>query len=389
MISFINVLKKVFSKRVESVIDLSSTITDWINAISQLAFLIVFLLLFLGFNQRFQIYISSRNIKLKLNILEKMALDSQNKTINFLKGLGLEKPEPVVERGINYFVIDPVNVEPTDIIKRMDILFKTREDRIEGLLEQVVPKASKVEKSIAVTALEIASALTLVFKYVRHYLITGQKTNNWILIMQLEMILPMLIKQAEAYSKALDVFLEGKPVGDGAGPLTVFKLAGPNAQPVEIVKDTVYFETIIENRKAYLIKASGPESNVGHPGFAVESLLNKLVNEEDKKVGMIITVDAALKLEGEPTGEVTEGAGAAIGDVGPEKIRIERAAANYGIPLHAIIVKMSMEEAILTMKKEIVDAIDKVTERIKELVKNIPEDSIIIIAGIGNSCGIR
>lgn len=368
---------------------MASSITDWINAISQLAFLIVFLLLFLGFNQKFQIYISSRNIKLKLGILERMAMESQNKTISFLRNLGLEKPESVVEKGINYFVIEPVNIEPTDIIRRMDVLFSTREERLEGLLQQVLPSASKVDRSIAATALEISSVLTLVYKYVRHLLITGQKTNNWILIMQLEMILPTIIKQAEAYNKALDVFLEGKPIGDGAGPLTVFRLVGPIAEPKEIVKDTVFYETTVEGRKAYLIKASGPESNVGHPGFAVEKLLDKLVREENKKVGMIITVDAALKLEGEQTGEVAEGAGAAIGDAGPEKIRIERAAASYNIPLHAIIVKMSMEEAIQTMKKEIADAVDKVVERIKELVKLIPEESVVVIAGIGNSAGIK
>ncbi|HEU97357.1 MAG: DUF1512 domain-containing protein [Fervidicoccaceae archaeon] len=366
---------------------MSSTITDWISAISQLAFLVIFMLLFLGFNQKFQIYISSRNIKLKLGILERMMNESQSKTVSYMRNLGLEKPEQVVEKGINYFTIEPVNIEPTDIIKRMDTLFSTREERLEGLIKDVLPNAGKVERSIASTALEISAALTFVYKYVRHLLIMGQKTNNWILIMQLEMVLPMIIKQAEAYSKALDVFLDGKPIGDGAGPLLVHRIVGPTASPTEIVKDTVYYEAQIENRKVYLIKASGPESNVGHPGFAVEELLKRL-NERGEKVGMIVTVDAALKLEGENTGEVAEGAGAAIGDPGPEKIRIERAASAYGIPLHAVIVKMGMEEAILTMKKEISDAVEKAIENVKELVKRVPEGQSVIIAGIGNSVGI-
>ncbi|MFP3268193.1 MAG: DUF1512 domain-containing protein [Desulfurococcales archaeon] len=366
---------------------MSSTITDWISAISQLAFLVIFLLLFMGFNQKFQIYVSSRNIKLKLGVLEKMMNESQSKTASYMRNLGLEQPEKVMEKGINYFVIEPVNIEPTDIIKRMDVLFSTREERLEGLVKEALPNAGKVERSLASTALEISAALTFVYKYVRHLLITGQKTNNWILIMQLEMVLPMIIKQAEAYSKALDVFLEGKPIGDGAGPLLVQRIVGPSATPIEIVKDTVYYESQIDNRKVYLIKASGPESNVGHPGFAVEELLKKL-GERNEKVGMIITVDAALKLEGENTGEVAEGAGAAIGDAGPEKIRIERAASINGIPLHAVIVKMGMEEAILTMKKEICDAVDVALERIKELIKKVPEGHSIIIAGIGNSVGI-
>ncbi|PNV81047.1 MAG: DUF1512 domain-containing protein, partial [Fervidicoccus sp.] len=76
------------------------------------------------------------------------------------------------------------------------------------------------------------------------------------------------------------------------------------------------------------------------------------------------------------------------GDPGPEKIRIERAASAYGIPLHAVIVKMGMEEAILTMKKEISDAVEKAIENVKELVKRVPEGQSVIIAGIGNSVGI-
>ncbi len=363
-----------------------SNITDWITAISQLVFMIIFIMLFLGFNQRFQVYVWSRNIKAKLVILENLAKESRKKTIDYMKNLGMESPEPVVDKAINYFVIEPVGIEPTDIIRRMETLFKTRETRIEGIVEQSLPDASKVEKSIVETAMEISGALNLVFKYVRHLLITGQKTNNWILIMQLEMLLPQIVKQAQTYRKALDVFLDGKPIGDGAGPLTVFKLA-EFREPKQIAKDTVYYETTIEGRKAYLIKASGPESNVGHPGAGVENLVKQLV-EKGEKIGMIITVDAALKLEGEETGEIAEGAGAAIGDPGPEKIRIERTATQYNIPLHAIIVKMSMEEAILTMKKEITEATDKVIEKIKEFSKTIPEDRVMIIAGIGNSIGI-
>ena len=365
----------------------ATTIADWITAISQLVFALIFVLLFLGFNQKFQVYIWSRNIKTKLAILERMAQESKTKTINYMKELGTEKPEDYVDKAVNYFVISPVDIEPTDIIRRMENVFKTREQRIEGLVEKALEKASKYQRSITETAMEISGALTFVFKYVRHLLLTGQKTNNWVLIMQLEMLMPQILRQAKSYRKALDVFMEGKPIGDGAGPLTVFRLAG-FSEPKEIAKDTVYFETSIKERKTYLVKASGPESNVGHPGIGVENLIEKLV-ENGEKIGLIITVDAALKLEGETTGEIAEGAGAAIGDPGPEKIRIERTATKHGLPLHAIVVKMSMEEAISTIKKEVAESIDKVVARIEELAENIDKNKIIVIAGIGNSVGVR
>lgn len=405
-----------------------SSVTDWITAISQLVFMIIFLMLFLGFNQRFQVFIWSRNIKARLGVLENLARESRVKTIEKIRSLrvhagknsgGVSSPENrgktsgetreekigkhekisagkepegnseverVVDELIDYFVITPVDIEPTDIIRRMDTLFKTREERFEGIIKTLLPNNSPYERSLVETALEISIALNFVYKIVRHLLLTGQKMNNWILIMQLEMMMPLIMRQATTYRKALDVFLSGKPIGDGIGPLVAHYLA-KGATPREIVKDTVVYETKVEGRKAYIIKARGPESNVGHPGKAVEALVRN-ARENGEKIGMIITVDAALKLEGEKTGVVAEGVGAAIGDPGPEKIRIERAAADAGVPLHAIVIKMSMEEAILEMRKEIAEQVERVIERIKDLVRTLPEDRVVIISGIGNTLGI-
>ncbi len=364
-----------------------SNLANWVSAISQLVFMIIFVLLFLGFNQKFQVYIWSRNIKMKLAILENMANESKRKTIDYIKSLGFSNPEKIVDDIVEFFLIQPVDIEPTDIIRRLENILRTREERIEGIVERMLSGVSKFEQSIVETALEITAALYMVFKIVRHYLLVGQKTNNWILIMQLEMLMPQIMRQAQTYKKALDVFLEGKPIGDGVGPLTAFRLVGLGKEAKEIAKDTVYYEVEVEGRRVYVIKAKGPQSNVGHPGVAVEKLAKEL-EKNNIKVGMIITVDAALKLEGEETGVIAEGVGAAIGDPGPEKIRIERVASARKIPLYALIVKMSMEEALLEMKKEISEAVDKVVERIKELVKLVPENEAVIVAGIGNTIGI-
>lgn len=362
-------------------------LVDWINAISQLLFTIVFLLLFLGFNQRLQVFLQSRNILAKLKILETYALESKQKTIEYLKTNGSQNPEVIFNTASEYFIINPVDIEPTDIIKRLDSLLKTQENRFERLIEEALPNADKITKSLAITSLEISAALNQVYKVVRHYLLLGRKTNNWILIMQLDMLMHTLLRQAKSYRQALDVFLEGKPIGDGAGPLVVFNLVKLSQPIEEISKDTIYYITSIDEKTVYAIKAKGPQSNVGHPGEAVEKLVEKLMSE-GKEIGMIITVDAALKLEGEETGSIAEGVGAAIGDPGPEKIRIERIAAKYGIPLHAIVIKMSFEEAILEMKKQISDGVEKALELIKSLIKNVPKEKAIIIAGIGNTVGI-
>ncbi len=104
---------------------------------------------------------------------------------------------------------------------------------------------------------------------------------------------------------------------------------------------------------------------------------------------MIIMIDAALRLEGEKTGEVTEGVGAAIGGIGTERYKIEEEATKFGIPVYAIVIKQSIQEAVTTMKKDIVDAVEPVMAAVKRLIlERTKEGELVIVAGIGNTVGI-
>ena len=141
----------------------------------------------------------------------------------------------------------------------------------------------------------------------------------------------------------------------------------------------------LDDRKVILVRAKGPGSRVGKPGEAIE----KIVEERKGEISRIIMIDAAGKLEGETTGDIVEGVGAAIGDPGPEKYKIEEVAVKYKIPVDAILVKESIEEAVMPMKKEIADAADKVSERVRQLIKDRTEPgSTILVAGIGNTVGV-
>jgi hypothetical protein len=198
------------------------------------------------------------------------------------------------------------------------------------------------------------------------------------------MLLPIIMQEAEAYSGAARAFAQGQPVGDGAGALVASRLMRDQVKR-EVGKDVMVAETAIEGRRILALKAKGPGGNVGKPGDAIRTL----IEENGGKTSMIIMVDAALKFEGEKTGEVTEGIGAAIGGVGTERFKIEEEATKYKIPVHAIIIKESIQEAITPMKKEIVDATDAVIQRIKDLLKErTKEGDLVIVAGIGNTVGI-
>ena len=365
-----------------------ATLPDWISAISQLLFLVIFVLLFLGVNQRFQIYMWKGGIKAKLAILEAMARDARERTRRFMLENRGRNVDDVLTRVIDFFVIPPVDVEPIDIIRRMDHLFSVRRLRLRHLFQSAMPEADEYVRSRAETAGEIAGALNFIYKYVRHLLILGEKTRNWILIMQLQLAMHQILRIAETLRRAMDDFLKGAPVGDGAGPMVALELAGPDAEWREVEEETVAAEADFEGRRLVIVKAKGPASSVGRPGLAVEKIVRDLVARGEKPA-LIVTVDAALKLEGEESGSIAEGVGAAIGDPGPEKIRFERISAEYGIPLRAVVIKMAMEEAITAMTKEIYEGVRRAVERVKEIIRREtrPGD-LVVVAGIGNTVGV-
>ena len=68
------------------------------------------------------------------------------------------------------------------------------------------------------------------------------------------------------------------------------------------------------------------------------------------------------KLEGEETGEVAEGIGAAIGGMGVEKFQIEEVATKHDIPVYAVLVKEGDLDVMATMKKEIADGAERAVE---------------------------
>ncbi len=358
---------------------------NW-SLILQIFWIIFFIMIFTGANQRIQMKLWSIDIRNKLNMIRRYVEEDKERVSNFMRNLGLRNPELVLKKTLDFFTIEPVTIEPTDIIKRMDHLIRTSDKSFREIVKKALPSLGRYERSLIETGLSIVSAIYMVYKVVRHYLLTGEKENNWILLMQLELLMPQILKIVTAYHKALDAFTTGKPVGDGIGPLIAYRLIEEGeVVSKRVIDETSIYEVKLANRRFFIIKAEGPGSNVGHPGRVLADLVDQL----NGNVDLIITIDAALKLEGEDTGEIAEGVGAAIGDPGPEKIAIERAASKYNIPLRALIVKMGLPEAIQTMRKEIYEAGEIAVEYVKKLVDRLTsENSTIIVAGIGNTMGV-
>jgi hypothetical protein len=358
---------------------------------------IVYLLLFffiIFYGNALQTWRMMKQIEVALYKLNRMSDESKEITIKAVKdlGKGSEDPSKAVLSMLEFVTIEPVSLDPAGVIQRLDHVLDVRKLRYEDSVAGMAPNASKDDASNLEGTIEAASAVYFIFKVIRHYYLLGKKTKNMYLALQVQMQLPDIMRIAKAYFEALKAFSVGKPIGDGLGPLVTARLVDAyrknGEEPTvkdDVAKEVSVSEITLDDRKLVLVRATGPGSRVGKPGEAIA----KMVEEYKGDISRIIMVDAAGKLEGETTGAIFEGVGAAIGDPGPEKYKIEQAAVKYKIPLDAILVKEAIEEAVMPMKKEISDAADKVSERVRQIImEKTKPGSTVIVAGIGNTIGV-
>ena len=349
----------------------------------------LFYVVFIGFmlyGQRIQTMFWQRNIERALRNLEKWAGEGKDRSMKTIldKGKPTNNPKSIVDEYMEFFMIEPVDRDPAGVLGRLEHLLDVRKRYSETIVAKIAPSAGTEERANIEVVLEAAMALNFIYRVVRHYLILGKKTHSLFIIMQLEMQIPLIEKLAESYYKALDAFVKGTPIGDGIGPMVASKMM-EGAPKIDVPEEFVRSDIILDGRNVVILKAKGPGGRVGKPGLAVQ----KVVEQYNGKVAGIITIDAALKLEGEKTGEIIQGVGVALGDPGPEKNKIEQVATDYNIPIQAVIVKQAMEEAITYMKKEIVDSVDNAIVRVKEIVNDMAKaGETVIVVGIGNTLGV-
>jgi hypothetical protein len=327
-----------------------------------------------------------REVEGSLYKLKYIKEEGRKITIETIKEIGNPQTDPTarVDRFLEYFTISPQSLDPAGIVWKLEHILDVRDIRFKDEVKLMAPSADETQTNNLENTLEAASALNFIYKVIRHYYLLGKKTLSLYVIMQIQMILPMIMKEAEAYASALKAFAYGQPIGDGAGALVAAKLMhGYETRKLE--KDCVVATVPFEGRTAFVIKAEGPGGNVGKPGDAMK----QIVEENKGEIAMIVMIDAALKLEGEELGEVAEGIGAAIGGPGVDQFKIEEELVKYHIPINALVVKEDVGDAVSPLRKEVFDSIDTVIERIKQVVseRTKPGDKIMI-AGIGNTIGI-
>jgi Uncharacterized protein conserved in archaea len=163
---------------------------------------------FPGVQQKTQIMFLSRDVEQKLQMIENYLKDSKSITEKLLKEKGFPDPKAFLDRVMDRFVIDPVSIEPTDIINRMRLLMRSNEDTVREMIMSANPNLDPMTRSQIEISAEVVNALNLIFKVIRHYLIMAKKLNSIMIIYQLQMVAPIYVKYAEAYSKAQKVFFK-------------------------------------------------------------------------------------------------------------------------------------------------------------------------------------
>ena len=342
------------------------------------------IIIFVFYGQRIQLIITSGDIKKKLAKLDELRNDSRGELLGYIKK-NLTSTDNTVKKldtFLDYFTIMPVDIDPNGIIPKIHHLVRSREDTTRRQIRSLFTEISTMEVTKVQNLVEIVTSLQLLQKIVKHLFLTAKKQNNYPLILPLQMMLPFIMEQAEALKDAMSAFKQGQPIGDGIGPFVVGEMMlGTKKQKIKL--ETVYSKSEFKGRKLILLKAEGPYATVGRPGEATESLV------EQYNPDIIVMIDAALKLEGEDSGEVAQGFGAAIGGIGTDRFKIEEIATKSNIPVFSIVIKQSVKDAITLMKKEIADQMSNVKNQVHEMITdNTKSGQTVLVIGVGNTLGV-
>jgi hypothetical protein len=358
---------------------------DPISLVFQMMFTIIFVV-FIFYGQRIQMYVMLREVEGSLLRLKYMRDEGRKAAIQTIKELGKPATDPAgrVDQFLEYITIPPEAMDPAGIVWKLEHILDVQDTRFKDEVKLMAPSADPTQVNNLENTLEAAWALNMIYKIIRHYYMLGKKTLSLYIIMQIQMILPLVMREAEAFASALKAFSCGQPIGDGAGQLVAAKMMyGHEKRKVE--KDYLVATINIEGRTVHVLKAEGPGGNVGKPGEAIK----QIVEENEGKIATMIIIDAAQKLEGENPGDVAEGIGVAIGGPGVDQFKVEEELVKYKIPVNAVVIKEDVGDAVSPMRKEVFDAVDPAIERVKRVIlEKTKEGDTVIVAGIGNTIGI-
>jgi len=317
--------------------------------------------------------------------LEGMVNDAQDVLVKLCREKGKPSHDPVkpIKNFMEFFVVPPVDLDPYRIVKKFEKILDLSEDRFKYMVDVIAPTANPEWRSNVIMTLKSIIAINSVAKLVRHNLELARKTGNLQILIMLQMSLPLIMRIVRAQFEGTKAFSEGRPIGDGLGPLVAGMLMkGYKQADLREMDDLVISKKQISERNVSIVRAKGPGARIGKLGKVLTNII------EEENINRIITVDAAAKLEGEETGKIAEGIGVVIGGLGVDKWMVEEELLKRKLKIDAIIVKMSPEEAISDMNQKILEASNKALKVVERSILRSEKGTNILLVGVGNSCGL-
>src|SRR5215472_1537354 len=205
------------------------------NSIFYILLYVVPFFLFFFYGSRLQTYNALREIGSGLNKLKVMKDKARKEAIDYLVNVGKAPTDPAqrVDQFLDYVTIMPVDMDPAGLVGKLDHVVSTNNDRVRAEVGALLNQNNPVTVSISENLLEVATSLNQIHKIVRHFYLLGKKTNSYFTLIQLQMLMPMIIQEADALLNAVDSFKMGQPVGDGIGPVVVSRyMAGKEKRVV-------------------------------------------------------------------------------------------------------------------------------------------------------------
>jgi hypothetical protein len=309
--------------------------------------------------------------------VEKYAIESEN---IFLKKVGNKKN---VREQLNlmkgFMVVPPTDLDPFGIVKKLEHVLDSMENKINRFILKIAPEKNEDERANLAMAFKGVHMSYMVYLLTRHIAKLVEKTKNFQLGAAVQMALPLYEEIAKSTRDATDAFSNQIPIGDSAGPMVAALFV--EGKTKEIAKDIIFSKRKFKGKNLYILLAKGPGARLGKWGDALNYLT------KNYKVDKIITVDAAMKFEGEKSGKIAEGVGVFMGGPGVDKFRIEEIATEKNIELEGIAIKMNSPEASRAMSKSIFNAVKKAKELLEKKIEEDEAQNIAII-GVGNSVGV-
>ena len=299
------------------------------------------------------------------------------------KGKPDSDPTTTINNYLEFFVLPPIDLDPQGVVHKFQKILEMGENHFQQMALTIAPHADPEWQANIIMTLKSTLAINSVAKMVRHNLELARKTGNLQILLMLQMSLPMLMRIMKAQFEGTKSFADGKPIGDGLGPLVAgMILKDVTEEELEERDELIVARKEIKGIDVTIARAKGPGARIGKIGMAVTSLI------KEENIKRIITVDAAVKLEGEESGSIAEGVGVVVGGPGVDRWIIEEELLKRDLQTDAVIVKMSPEEAIGQMNQKILEASKKAVSVVNKSILRSKGGSRLLVVGVGNSCGI-